>query len=303
MSERPNALLGLLLALAVAVLGGVAASLIELAQCDVGGLAMRVVASLSACVVFFHHARSVSLGALVLALVTSASLLALSRELRRVLVEQRLLRRLPLLPATDEVRAALDIRRCERVFVLPGSRPLAFCFGLLRPRVVISVPLLDRLERQEQAAVLWHELAHARRREPLRCLLARLATTALFWLPALRDLRDRYLLAKELAADRLALEKTSRQALAAALWGVLDQPGPLGAVGLSEGGPARIERLLDPKAPLPPLFDRRRLIATILAAASLLLLAVVPADVDVTRLDRLHHLAVAVAHATAVFFG
>lgn len=302
MTERPNAMLGLLLALALAVLSAVALALATLADCNVGGLGMRLMASLSACVLFFHHVRSVPVGGVVLAAVALASLTALGRELWRALKEQRQLRRLPLLPATHELSVALGEVRATRVFLLPTSRPVAFCFGLLRPRIMFSTCLLERLGDDEREAALWHEVAHARRREPLRSLLARLATKALFWLPAVGDLLDRYLLARELAADRFALEKTSRRALAGALCSVMDDPAPAGAVGLADLTSARVERLLDPTAPLPRVFQPHRLLTTIGGVALLLLLVAIPAQVNVQRFDRVHHVVAGVAVAVGNLF-
>src|SRR5439155_9434645 len=114
-----------------------------------------------------------------------------------------------------------------------------FCFGLLHPRVAVTAGLLAQLTPDEQAAAVWHEIEHARVREPLRCLLARLATSAFFWIPALRDLLERYLLAKEVAADRHAAARTSRRALAGALHEVIGHPTPQGAVGFADAAAAR----------------------------------------------------------------
>lgn len=288
MTERPDALLGALLGLAVVVLAAAGSMLAVLTDCTVGGLAMRVLASLSACVVFFHDVRSVPFGGLVLAVLVLASLAAVVRELGRAHAAHRLLRQLPLDSLDPDLGRGLGRRESVRVFVVPASRPFAFCAGLLRPRVVVSASLLERLDEQERTAALWHEIAHARRREPLKTLLARAAAGALFWLPAVRDLLERYLLAKELAADGLALRKTSAQALAGALCGVLETPSPAGAVGLADLAGARIERLLDPTASLPPLFCRRRLAATIATLAALGFAVSVPIGVGIGRIDALH---------------
>ncbi|WP_017620496.1 M48 family metalloprotease, partial [Nocardiopsis gilva] len=63
----------------------------------------------------------------------------------------------------------------DRVVVVDEPRPYAFTFGMLRPRVAVSRSLLDNLEPGEVAAVLAHEAAHVRGRDPLKTLLARLA--------------------------------------------------------------------------------------------------------------------------------
>ncbi|WP_157745371.1 M56 family metallopeptidase [Nocardiopsis gilva] len=93
----------------------------------------------------------------------------------------------------------------DRVVVVDEPRPYAFTFGMLRPRVAVSRSLLDNLEPGEVAAVLAHEAAHVRGRDPLKTLLARLATSRGLYLPPLRDLSARFTRGRELAADRSAV--------------------------------------------------------------------------------------------------
>ncbi|HEY4177130.1 MAG TPA: M48 family metalloprotease [Kofleriaceae bacterium] len=80
-------------------------------------------------------------------------------------------------------------------------KPLAGTVGLVRPRVIIDPLLEDTLDGEALVAVLAHESSHARHRDPLRILLAQLATdlqwpassaTARFhhWLHALELARD-----------------------------------------------------------------------------------------------------------------
>ena len=73
-----------------------------------------------------------------------------------------------------------------------------------------------------------------RLREPLRALLARLIASTFFWLPALRDLFERYTLVRELDADRLAQARTSPRALAGALHAVAAGPRFAGSVGFAD---------------------------------------------------------------------
>jgi Zn-dependent protease with chaperone function len=69
---------------------------------------------------------------------------------------------------------------CERrviagrtVLVVPCPHPLAFCAGLLRPRVYVSTGALQRLGAAELSAVVAHEAHYAARRDTLRILMAR----------------------------------------------------------------------------------------------------------------------------------
>jgi Zn-dependent protease with chaperone function len=90
-----------------------------------------------------------------------------------------------------------------RVFV--ADRPMAFCAGLLRPRVHVSTGTIAMLSEAELAAVVAHERHHARRRDPLRLFVVRTVADALFVLPALPRLAERYAALVELGADDAAV--------------------------------------------------------------------------------------------------
>ena len=91
------------------------------------------------------------------------------------------------------------------VRVIADDRPCAFCHGLLRPRIYVSTGTVAGLRRAQLEAVLAHERHHAQRRDPLRLALARVLGAALFFLPALPALLERYAVAADLAADEAAL--------------------------------------------------------------------------------------------------
>lgn len=56
--------------------------------------------------------------------------------------------------------------------VVPSSSPLAITAGLWSPRVYVSTSIHNSLGDESRRAVLAHEAAHVRRRDPLRTLLA-----------------------------------------------------------------------------------------------------------------------------------
>lgn len=168
------------------------------------------------------------------------------------------------------------------------ARPAAFCFGIRKSYVVITQGLLDRLDADEQAAAVWHEAHHARVREPLKCLAARLAAQTFFWLPVLDDLLDRYLLVKELEADRFAAQRTSRRALAGALHEVIGASTPAGAVGLADRAASRVDRLFDERAPLPPLTRPLHVLVTGVVTAALVFAVLFPTQLDVGESEHLH---------------
>jgi len=159
---------------------------------------------------------------------------------------------------TLTVRSALrqlrDSRRFERglrvirpvdaqsaVLLLDDDAPQAFCVGLLRPRVYVSTGALAVLSDAESNAVIAHEAHHARRRDPLRMMVARAVADGLFFLPVAKQLAHRYAALAELAADEAAERRTGdRLALASALMTFDAHPHPA-AVGIA---PERVDRLL-----------------------------------------------------------
>ena len=66
------------------------------------------------------------------------------------------------------VRAGFSLRT-------PADEP-AMTIGLLHPRIVVSTEFAAAIDRDVLAAVIAHEAAHARHRDPLRIFIAQLAT-------------------------------------------------------------------------------------------------------------------------------
>jgi BlaR1 peptidase M56 len=126
--------------------------------------------------------------------------------------------------------------------VFEHARPQAFCVGLLRPRIFISSGALSRLDANELEAVVAHEAHHARAHDPLRVAFARVLGDALFFLPALRQLGDRYASLAELAADEAAVSASGNdpRPLAGALLTFDGSSVPAG-VGIA---PERVDQLL-----------------------------------------------------------
>ncbi|MBW0106312.1 M56 family metallopeptidase [Pseudonocardia sp. KRD291] len=165
----------------------------------------------------------------------------------------RALNRVPAPPALTAAGARL---RNSRVVCLATGDQLAFCAGLWRPRLYVSLGAVQRLAADELAAVLAHEDAHARRRDPLRAILRRAGADVLFFAPLVRHWDRRRRLRAELAADRAAVHRAGAPALAGALLGMVATAPP----GATAFGPvassaidARIAALTDTAAPTNPI--------------------------------------------------
>jgi hypothetical protein len=105
------------------------------------------------------------------------------------------------------------------VRVVKDSQPQAFCAGYVRPAVYVSERTLDLLAENQLEAVLAHEHHHLRLRDPLRFACTRILGKALFFVPVLRPLSDRYGEVAELRADEAAVRASAgdRAPLASAL--------------------------------------------------------------------------------------
>jgi Zn-dependent protease with chaperone function len=95
--------------------------------------------------------------------------------------------------------------------------PTAFCAGSLRPRVYVTDSLVELLNPPELAAVIAHERAHARRRDPLQRSLLAAVSELLFSPPWVLWLRNRHHERAEISADRAAARLVGPSAVADAL--------------------------------------------------------------------------------------
>ncbi len=142
-----------------------------------------------------------------------------------------------------------------RVVLLEAPEPFSFVFGALTPRVAISRRLLESVSHPELLAVLEHERYHVRNLDPLKLVLIRALSAALFCLPALDPLRTRYLAGRELAADRHAVKICGRRPLVGALlkvvrgpdWNELDAVAAIGGPELLEARVAQLETGTQPR--------------------------------------------------------
>jgi uncharacterized membrane protein YidH (DUF202 family) len=150
---------------------------------------------------------------------------------RQIRAHRRLLDTLPVAGTLPDRPSVSLIRVAE---------PMAFCAGWLRPRVYVSTAAVDQLSRDELDAVLAHEYHHRQSRDPLRLAVGRVLCQALFFLPVLRPLHDRYGEVAELNADAAAVAVAGVGPLASAML-TFGAAGSDDVVGIS---PDRVDSLL-----------------------------------------------------------
>lgn len=194
----------------------------------------------------------------------------------------------------DEPRVAAIARRLDasgRIYVVRDPVPYALTAGLWRPVIFLSIGSIEILDDDELEAVLRHELAHVRRRDPLKLLLGRAVRRALFFIPLAHDLWLRFVVASELVADASVVAAQGRNPLSRALLRLLPAEPKTPAERLPGFGPfsdARVSYLL-----LPASVDLPRVGGTRLALSAAMVLAVlgaVPVHSPPSFFDVLAHL-------------
>lgn len=168
--------------------------------------------------------------------------------------------------------AGVDPKHVRRTSA-PGAP--AFTTGLLRPVVYVSDRLASELSASELRAVIAHEDAHRRRRDPLRLTVWRFLGCALFFLPALRALVEDMADEAEIAADDAAASSAGVEplALASALIAIAERyraglpiPSAVGLLG-RDLLDRRVRRLAGEPVPVASHLSRGKLVTALLVVA------------------------------------
>lgn len=111
----------------------------------------------------------------------------------------------------------------DRVDVVRDERCLSFCYGFLKPRIMLSSQLFKILTKEQLKAVLLHEQYHLKNYDPLKIILGQVATSMLWFLPVIKDFHDHFVTLKEFSADQLVIDvQKSARNLKLALAKVVD---------------------------------------------------------------------------------
>jgi Zn-dependent protease with chaperone function len=159
----------------------------------------------------FVHAPSIANQWLTWSLVVAALLpasLGLARTIPRVLRARRVIRLL---------RHGVHPKSAGQHEIVASEAPFAITAGLFEPRVYVTSRLLRDLDPSSRRAMLEHEAAHVRRRDPLRKLAGELASA--LHLPGTRRalLEDLSLACEEACDEDAAAAISDRAGVAAAL--------------------------------------------------------------------------------------
>lgn len=160
-------------------------------------------------------------------------------------------------PRWSALLASLEMQ--GRVDVVVTEKSLAFCYGLIKPRICVSTGALNNLTNKEAQALLLHEQYHLLHRDPLKTVISRVFSSAFFFLPIMRALQRQYLVAKEIEADRhVILNQRTDGPLLSALYKLLllqtqNKAGKthgLAVVGADDAINQRLDYLLDGRLPM-----------------------------------------------------
>ncbi|MEK9183773.1 MAG: M56 family metallopeptidase, partial [Patescibacteria group bacterium] len=117
-----------------------------------------------------------------------------------------------------------QINLSGKVIEIQTEEPAVFCYGFFNPRICISSAIVNSLSSLELKAVLLHEQHHLKVYEPIKLLLVKIISTALFFIPGIKNLTRQYAVFSELAADEAATDNFKNKApLAQALNKILAQ--------------------------------------------------------------------------------
>lgn len=151
--------------------------------------------------------------------------------------------------------------------VLDRPEPALYCLPGRDRQIVVTTGALALLDAEQLGAALAHERAHLRQRHDLVIAYALGLARAFPRVRLFRDALEQTTRLVELLADDLAIRSSDRLVLADALLTLSAGHAPLGALGATGAGAARVQRLITPPRPL----SRTRSLAAILVAATLFL--------------------------------
>jgi Zn-dependent protease with chaperone function len=203
-----------------------------------------------------------------------AGLLSLQRQWSATRALTNRVREVVIAPPPSLVHAARRAGLEGRVDLIESAELSSFTYGVTVRRVVLTQGLLASTTPAELDAVLEHERYHVTNLDPWKILVSRTLVRSLFFLPVLRDLRTRYAAARELSADRRAIDRHGRTTLASALYKVVDGShwvtlSPAAAIGGSDFLDERLTQLETGEEPPTPRLSRRKLAWTMVGAAGL----------------------------------
>lgn len=139
----------------------------------------------------------------------------------RLLIVRLSKKKMPSSREIDVISKSLGI--INRIDIVRDSRCLSFCYGFLKPRIILSSQLIKILTKEELKAVLIHENYHLKNFDPLKIMFGQIAASMFWFLPVIKDFHNHFIVLKEFSADQLVIDiQGSSRSLKLALAKVVD---------------------------------------------------------------------------------
>ena len=95
----------------------------------------------------------------------------------------------------------------NKVYIVRGEKPFAFCLGIRHPKIYLSTALLTLMTKKELEAILLHERYHLRNRDSMTMLLVSLTRLLFPFFPIVSDWLVEYKITREIEADQEAVQE------------------------------------------------------------------------------------------------
>lgn len=99
----------------------------------------------------------------------------------------------------------------DKIIIFDNSRLMAFCLGVLNPKIYLSNQLLKNMSHSEIEAIILHEKQHILGKDNLLLLFLNLIKTAFFFFPIIGDFVNSIEIQKEILADKIVVKETGRR--------------------------------------------------------------------------------------------
>lgn len=113
-------------------------------------------------------------------------------------------KKIPLTSDLQETASLMNLR--NNILLIKDENLYSFCFGFLNPKIIITSGLVSSLTQKELEAVLLHEQAHLKNKDPLKLLIGKAVASMFFFLPIFRELYRNMEATNELIADSWTTE-------------------------------------------------------------------------------------------------
>lgn len=107
---------------------------------------------------------------------------------------------------SKELNSRYD-RAGQDIIVVNSPKPTAFTMGFFRRRIVLSTGLLNMLDPRELESVIFHEICHYERFDPLKSFIVTLVSDIMWYIPVIKGLANHFKTLQELVADQYAMRK------------------------------------------------------------------------------------------------